>query len=180
MVSERIRFSWSSRPTRWTCLQWGDGDEGLLLAQDTSLSGQFVQPWEIRMMAPEAAVMEVSNIELPGSYGWGVCTICKTANRQSAPRWRGPAEILDNDETGATAEFQSWPLLVATCCVRNELGEKDASGADWNTEPGTRDLRGGSRMQDLETDLKLMGTSWEEGDIMEEPGKGLDIGLPGL
>ena len=30
---------------------WGNGDEDLLLAQDTSLAGQFVQQWKLRMRA---------------------------------------------------------------------------------------------------------------------------------
>ena len=33
---------------------WEDGDKDLPLAQDTSLSGQSVQPWELRVMAQEA------------------------------------------------------------------------------------------------------------------------------
>ena len=35
---------------------WGDRDEDLAFAQDTSLSGQFVQQWKLRMMAQEAAL----------------------------------------------------------------------------------------------------------------------------
>ena len=35
---------------------WGDEDEDLLFAQDTSLSGQFVAQWKLRMMAQEAAI----------------------------------------------------------------------------------------------------------------------------
>ena len=41
-----------------------DGDEDLMFAQDTSLAGQFVQQWKLRMKAQEAALMEIANIKL--------------------------------------------------------------------------------------------------------------------
>ena len=42
---------------------WGDEDEDLF-AQDTSLSGQFVAQWKLRMMAQEAALREIANSKL--------------------------------------------------------------------------------------------------------------------
>ena len=43
---------------------WGDEDEDLLFAQDTSLSGQFVAQWKLRMLAQEAALKEIANSKL--------------------------------------------------------------------------------------------------------------------
>ena len=42
------------------------------------------------------------------------------ANRKSAPRCRGQAKILEIDETGVTAKFQSQPSKAATYCVRSK------------------------------------------------------------
>ena len=42
----------------------GAKDEDLLFAQGTSLSGQFVKQWELRMMAQEAALKEVAQRNL--------------------------------------------------------------------------------------------------------------------
>ena len=41
----------------------------------------------------------------------------KASNRKGAPRWRGPAKILDVDDAGATAKFQSPTFKVARNCV---------------------------------------------------------------
>ena len=38
---------------------WEGKDEDLAFAQDTSLSGQFVQQWKLRRMAQEAALKEL-------------------------------------------------------------------------------------------------------------------------
>ena len=43
---------------------WDDSDEDLLFAQDTSTSGQFVQQWQLRIRAQEAALKEIANIKL--------------------------------------------------------------------------------------------------------------------
>ena len=40
---------------------WEDGDEELLIAQDASLAGQFVQQWKSRARAQEATLKEVAN-----------------------------------------------------------------------------------------------------------------------
>ena len=44
--------------------RWGDRDEDLAFAQDTSLSGQFAQQWKLRAMAQEAALAEATNSNL--------------------------------------------------------------------------------------------------------------------
>ena len=43
---------------------WGDTDEDLLFAQDTSISGQFVQQWQLRIRAQEAALKEIADSKL--------------------------------------------------------------------------------------------------------------------
>ena len=40
---------------------WDDHDEDMLLAQDISVSRQFAQQWNLRAMAGEAALEDVSN-----------------------------------------------------------------------------------------------------------------------
>ena len=55
----------------------------------------------------------------------------KAANRKSAPRWRGPAKILDVDGTGAAAKFRSQTYNVARYGVRKEVKEKDSGKAEW-------------------------------------------------
>ena len=43
---------------------WDGSDEDLLFAQDTSISGQFVQQWQLRIRAQEAALKEIANSKL--------------------------------------------------------------------------------------------------------------------
>ena len=96
---------------------WGDKDEDLLSAQDTSLSGQFVAQWKLRVMAQEAASKEIANSKLRrnlaannsfDSAGVRVgddAVFYKAPARKSAPRWRGPAKVLLLDESGAPPSF---------------------------------------------------------------------------
>ena len=53
----------------------------------------------------------------------------KSTNKKSTPRWQGPAEILDNDVTGAPAKFQSQTFKVARYCARKKVAAKDAEDA---------------------------------------------------
>ena len=43
---------------------WDDSEDDLLFAQDTSLAGQFVNQWKLRMRAQEATLREVANSKL--------------------------------------------------------------------------------------------------------------------
>ena len=43
---------------------WGGDDGGHLSAQDTSLPGQFVQQWKLRVRAKQAAMKEIASSEL--------------------------------------------------------------------------------------------------------------------
>ena len=85
---------------------WGDGDEDLLFAQDTSLAGQSVQQRKLRMRGQEATLKEVANSKLRrllarnktfncADVDIGDMVLCyKAQNRKSLPRWRGPAKSL--------------------------------------------------------------------------------------
>ena len=73
----------------------------------------------------------------------------KTANRKSAPRWRGPAKLPDNDETGATVEFPRQTFEAARFWVRRKMEKKNVSEVEWNSAPGSADLWNGSPLEDL-------------------------------
>ena len=121
---------------------WEDKDEDLVFAQDTPLSGQFAHQWKLRMMAQEAALNEIASSKLRRSLAFnkscacadvkiGDAILCNKAQRKkSTPRRRGPALILDIDETGVTAKVQSQTLKVARFCVRKKGEEKDAEDAE--------------------------------------------------
>ena len=49
----------------------------------------------------------------------------KAPHKKGNPRWRGPAAILDIDESGVALKFQSQTFKVARYCVRRKLEEKD-------------------------------------------------------
>ena len=55
----------------------------------------------------------------------------KGANKKSTSHYRGPAKILDIDETGATVKFQSQTFIVARHCVRKKVEEKDVGVRNW-------------------------------------------------
>ena len=55
----------------------------------------------------------------------------KTANRESTPRWGGPAKISDIDESGVTVKCQYQTFKVARYCRRKKAEEKDAEEAEW-------------------------------------------------
>ena len=116
---------------------WIDSDEDLLFAQDTSISGQFAQQWQLRIRAQEAALKEIANSKLRRLLAYNETFDCvdikvgdtvlfyKAPHKKSNPRWRGPAAILDIDESGVTLEFQPQFFKVARYCVRRKLEEKD-------------------------------------------------------
>ena len=93
---------------------WGDRDEDLTFAQDTSLSGQFAQQWGPRVMAHEAALKYVASrrprqlLASDKSFaGTGVkigntVLSYKVPGKQSTLRRRGPALLSDMDEAGVT------------------------------------------------------------------------------
>ena len=91
---------------------WEKAAADLLTARDTSLSVQFAQQCKLRMMAREAASKEVANSKLRRLLAYNKSFNCadvkigdavllnKSTNKKSSPRRRGPAKILDIDETG--------------------------------------------------------------------------------
>ena len=57
----------------------------------------------------------------------------KATNRKGAPSFRRPAEILDIDEPGAAAKFQSRISKVARLSARRSAEEKDVEDVeDWD------------------------------------------------
>ena len=104
---------------------WDDSEDDLLFAQDTSVSGQFVQQWKLRMMAQEAALKEIANSKLRRLLAFNKTFNCtdvkvgdsvlfyKAPHRKSHPRWRGPAVVLDIDDTGALVKYQTQTFKVA-------------------------------------------------------------------
>ena len=105
------------------------------------MSGQFAQQWKFRMMARGAALREVAKSKLRRllarnktfncadiKVGDSVLfsdikvgdSILKFTIRKSQPRRRGPAFILDIDETGAMVKHQTQSFKVARYCVRKQ------------------------------------------------------------
>ena len=104
---------------------WDDSDDDLLFAQDTSISGQFVHQWQLRIRAQEAALKEIANSKLRRLLAYNKTfdsvdikvgdevLFYKASQKKSNPRWRGPAKILDIDESGVVLKFQSQSFKVA-------------------------------------------------------------------
>ena len=116
---------------------WGDQDENLLFEQDSSVSGQFAQQWKLRMMAEEAALKEAANSKLKRHLAYNKTFNCadaengdailfnKAPNWKCRPKWGGPARVLEIDETGETAQYQSQTFEVAQNCARTRVDGKD-------------------------------------------------------
>ena len=100
-----------------------------MFAQDTSLSGQYVAQWKLRITAQDAAfnsklrrILAFNNSfdSVGVRVGDGVL-FHKAPSRKSAPRWRGPARVLPLDESGAALSFQGQTFKVARHCVRKKV-----------------------------------------------------------
>ena len=84
-----------------------------------------------------SALKEIANSKLRRLLAYNITFGCvdikvgdlvpvyKAPQPKSNPRWRGPAAILDIDESGATLEFQSQYSKVTRYCVRRKVEEKD-------------------------------------------------------
>ena len=120
------------------------------------------------MMAREDALGDVVNRKLrpllTNKKGFN-CTDVKirdsatsygAANNQSAPRRRGPTEILDSDETGATVKFQSQTFKVARFCLRKTREPQAAGDLNRNPAPGTSDTRDEAPSADLGETRKML------------------------
>ena len=116
---------------------WGDSDEDLLFARDTSISGQVVQQRQLRIRAQETALEGIANSELRRLLAHNKTFDCvdnkvgdsvlfyNASQKKGNPRRRGPATVPDIDESGAVLKFQSQTFKVARYCVRRKLEEKD-------------------------------------------------------
>ena len=124
---------------------------GLHAGYDTL--GQFAQQWKLRLRAKEAALKEDANVKLRRLLLYDKSLDCadfaigdsvlfyEAQNRRSSSRWRGPADFLDIDETGATGTLQSQTFKVARYCARKGLDEKDVHEDDWQTTSQRGDPR---------------------------------------
>ena len=114
----------------------------MTFAQDTSVSGQFPQRRKLRMMAQDAALKECASSRLRRLLAYNKSSNCsdvkignagilsEAASKESMPRCRGPALILDIDQTGATAKLQSQTFKVARFCARGKVEAKDVEDAE--------------------------------------------------
>ena len=127
------------RPNPADLSGWEDGDDGLTFARDTSPAGQFVQQCELRMRAQEATLGEIANSKLRrllARNNTGSCAeidvgdmalVYKERNRKISPRRKGPAEVLEIDETGVTVSCRSRNFEVARYCVRQRMKESEVA-----------------------------------------------------
>ena len=144
---------------------WGDKDEDPLLSRGASLSGQFVQRWELRMMSQEAALKEVAAASVGGRWPIMIgapALFHKAMYRKIALHWGGPETILDIDETGVTEKFRPQTSKVARSCVRKQVEEKDAEDAElnlWQGQTRPMDLvpRGSSTMRNESNEMDVYG-----------------------
>ena len=98
---------------------WGDKGQDLTSAQEIASSGQFVRQWMLRTMAREAVLEEIANSSLRRVSAFDKSFTCadvkigdtvlvyKAQSKKNALRRRGPAMIMDVDDTGVTMKFQS-------------------------------------------------------------------------
>ena len=113
-----------------------------MFAQDTSLAGQCVNQWKLRDRAQEATSREVANSKLRRILAHSQTFNCaeaavgdmvlfhKTPHRKRSPRWRGPAKVLEIDETGVTVSFQSQTFKLARFRVRRRVKESEVVDQD--------------------------------------------------
>ena len=159
-----------------------DRDEDFFFLQGTSLSGQFAQQREVRMIAQKAALEEVANSELRRLLARNMSFNCtdvpdtptfyKTANRLSTPRWRAPATIPDIDDAETTAKFQGQSPESARYSVRKGMEGGDVSEADWNPAPGTMCPWNGSPFEDSEIDQEFAGIARRATGDQDVPSSG--------
>ena len=150
---------------------WDGGNKDSLFAAETSPPGQLAQQWELRMLAQEAAVREAADSQLYRLLAHNRSFNCTyvamgdpalfhdAVNHANALGWRGPAAILDTDETGATVKFHSQKLEVAGS--RKQMGEKDVGEVEWDPASGSMLSWDGSPKEDLEQVQKFDGFPWE-------------------
>ena len=131
---------------------WEGGGEDLMFAQDTSLAGQFVQQWKLRMKAARATLKEIANSELRRLLARTKTFSCaeidvgdmalfyKARSRKSSPRRTGPAKVLEIDATGETVSFQSQNFKVDRYGVRKRMKDSEVTERDgefFSTSGGT-------------------------------------------
>ena len=146
------------------------------------------------MMAREAALRTASR---SGSkctdVRIGVAVYYQAINRESAPRWRGPARIFGVAATGATVKFLSETFKVPRLCVWRKDKEEDAEDVKLDpvqaqTRPGEVAPSGNSTLRDpgnaMDADEEngdtTSGTGTPGDESRTPPGATLAPGFPSL
>ena len=75
---------------------------------------------KLRRLLARNKTLDCVDIKVGGSV-----LFYEAPQKKSNPRWRGPAAILDIDESGVVLKFQSQTFKVARYCVRHKLEEED-------------------------------------------------------
>ena len=115
-----------------------DGDTGLLFGQDTSISAQCAQHRRLRIANFGASWRQTSS-DCADVKAGGSAISDKTAIRKSALCWRGPAAILDIDDTGFTVRSPCQTVKSARFCERRQGEPEDTGEVDWNPPSGSMD-----------------------------------------
>ena len=110
----------------------------------------------------------------------GVAAYYQAINRESTPRWRGPARIFGVAVTGATVKFQSETSKVLRFCVQKEDEEADAEDVKLDpiqarTRPGEVAPSGDSTLWDPGN---AMDADEEKGDTTSGTGTPKDGSHP--
>ena len=107
---------------------WPADDADLKFAQYTSISGQIAQQRKKR--GGRRALNEITGSKLrrllarnksfgcPDISAEDSVLAYTLAGRKRAPRWRGPAVVLDIDVIGAAVEIQGQTFRAARYCAR--------------------------------------------------------------
>ena len=98
----------------------------------------------------------------------------KAQGKKRTPRRRGPALILDIDEAGVAAQFQSQAFGVARLCVRKRGEEKDAE----ETELDPARVRFRQSETDLGSQLGQVGVEKDMEVEREDGNSTLRTGTP--
>ena len=143
------------------------GDKDPTSAQESSLSRQFAQRWNLRALAQVAALKEMASSKLRRLLVLNRlfnCTdvkvrdamlIYKAVNRKGAPRGVAWRRFRISAQTGATAKFRRQTLEVARFRVRRQVDPKGAGEANWN--PASENLGALHNMPSVETGKTIGG-----------------------
>ena len=103
------------------------------------------------MRAQEAMLIEVAKSKLRRFSAHNQTVNCmdvsvgdmvlfyENPNRKGLPRWKGPAKVLELDETGVTVSFESKIFKVTRFCIRRRVPEPDIIDQDGHAPRPTKE-----------------------------------------